>query len=78
MEIKTLREVKNEAVRIAETEAITASMYRNNNRKNLVAKELKVSYRALLYKMKDYGIGVASPTCLGVRKQHDKLVWLIG
>jgi two-component system response regulator AtoC len=49
---KLVRRVKADA----EAEAISAALDRNNWSRRQAAAELKISYKALLYKMRDYGL----------------------
>ncbi|MCE5195217.1 MAG: sigma-54 dependent transcriptional regulator [Nitrospiraceae bacterium] len=52
----TLEETSKEATRIAETERITKALKETNGNKTKAAEILKVSYKTLLTKIKDYNI----------------------
>jgi DNA-binding NtrC family response regulator len=52
----TLGDVAKEALRIAETERIKRALHDAGGNKTRAAKELEVSYKTLLTKIKDYGI----------------------
>ena len=51
-----LKDVARRAARIAEREAILRALMRTGWNKRKAAKRLQVSYKALLYKIKDCGI----------------------
>lgn len=52
----TLEEASKEAVRIAETQRIRKALQETRGNKSRAAEALKVSYKTLLTKIKDYGI----------------------
>ncbi len=52
----SLKVVAKEAARKAEREAISQSLTRNQWNRKVVARELEISYKALLYKIKDCGL----------------------
>ncbi len=54
--LRSLKDVKAEASRHIERKAITHALNRTNWNKREAAKMLKISYKALFYKMNDYGI----------------------
>jgi transcriptional regulator with GAF, ATPase, and Fis domain len=51
---RSLREVARQAVQQAERDAIVQALQRNAWNRRRAARELKMSYRSLLYKIKDY------------------------
>ena len=59
-EPRSLREVSRRAVQHAERQAILKSLERHAWNRRMAARELKMSYRSLLYKIKDYTL--APPT----------------
>jgi two-component system response regulator AtoC len=54
--LRSLKNVKAEATRYIERKAITHALNRTGWNKREAAKMLKISYKALFYKMNDYGI----------------------
>jgi two-component system response regulator AtoC len=54
--LRSLKDVKAEATRYIERKAITHALNRTGWNKREAAKMLKISYKALFYKMNDYGI----------------------
>jgi two-component system response regulator AtoC len=54
--LRPLKDVKAEATRYIERKAITHALNRTGWNKREAAKMLKISYKALFYKMNDYGI----------------------
>jgi two-component system response regulator AtoC len=55
-DLRSLKDVKAEATRYIERKAITHALNRTGWNKREAAKMLKISYKALFYKMNDYGI----------------------
>jgi two-component system response regulator AtoC len=55
-ELRSLKDVKAEATKYIERKAITHALNRTGWNKREAAKMLKISYKALFYKMNDYGI----------------------
>jgi two-component system response regulator AtoC len=55
-ELRSLKDVKAEATRYIERKTITHALNRTGWNKREAAKMLKISYKALFYKMNDYGI----------------------
>jgi DNA-binding NtrC family response regulator len=55
----TLREAREQAVRKAESEAIRAALTETRGNKTAAARLLKVDYKTLWCKLKEYGIGVS-------------------
>jgi DNA-binding NtrC family response regulator len=51
-----LKEIARHAAMLAEREAITAMLQRTGWNKRKAAQRLKISYKALLYKIKECGI----------------------
>jgi two-component system response regulator AtoC len=60
-EFPSLREVKKQATREAESRLITAVLKDTGWNRRRAAKMLGISYKALLYKIKEYGLGEARP-----------------
>jgi two-component system response regulator AtoC len=54
--LRSLKDVKAEATRYIERKTITHALNRTGWNKREAAKMLKISYKALFYKMNDYGI----------------------
>ena len=55
-DLRSLKDVKAEATRYIERKTITHALNRTGWNKREAAKMLKISYKALFYKMNDYGI----------------------
>jgi two-component system response regulator AtoC len=60
-EFPSLREVKKQATREAETRLISAVLKDTGWNRRRAAKMLGISYKALLYKIKEYGLGEGRP-----------------
>jgi two-component system response regulator AtoC len=60
-EFPSLREVKKQATREAESRLITAVLKETGWNRRRAARKLGISYKALLYKIKEYGLGEARP-----------------
>jgi two-component system response regulator AtoC len=54
--LRSLKDVKAQATKYIERKAITHSLNMTGWNKREAAKLLKISYKALFYKMNDYGI----------------------
>jgi DNA-binding NtrC family response regulator len=54
--LRSLKDVKAEATKYIERKTITHALNRTGWNKREAAKMLKISYKALFYKMNDYGI----------------------
>jgi transcriptional regulator with GAF, ATPase, and Fis domain len=59
---RSLREVARQAVQRAEREAITQALQRHGWNRRRAARELRMSYRSLLYKIKDYTLSSTQPS----------------
>ena len=57
----SLKEVAKQAVRSAEREAISRALQLTGWNRTRAARLLKISYRALLYKIKDTGLSLPPP-----------------
>jgi len=51
-----LKQVARDAMGVAETEAMSEALNRNNWNRKQAASELQISYKALLYKIRQYGL----------------------
>ncbi|HYA02045.1 MAG TPA: sigma-54 dependent transcriptional regulator, partial [Syntrophobacteria bacterium] len=60
-EFPSLREVKKQATREAESRVISAVLKDTGWNRRRAAKMLGISYKALLYKIKEYGLGETRP-----------------
>ena len=56
----TLKEAARSAARAAEREMIQKAMHRSGGNRKVAARQLDVSYKALLYKLKQFGIATAN------------------
>jgi transposase-like protein len=56
-----LKALGRKAAEIAEREAIVAMLARTGGSKREAAKRLGISYKAILYKIREFGVGKARP-----------------
>lgn len=68
----SLKTVAREAARQAERQVILRSLQANNWNRKRVARALRISYRALLYKIRDAGLGSGRRTRSGDSREHMK------
>jgi len=63
---RSLREVSRQAVQHAERQAILLALQEHAWNRRQAARQLKMSYRSLLYKIKDYNLSPPIPTANGL------------
>ena len=69
-ETKSLKDLTRDAIRDFERNIILDVLYANNWNRKEAARVLKISYRALFYKIKNVGVPQKRTTCSGAMKQQ--------
>jgi two-component system response regulator AtoC len=68
-EIVPLKSLCKEAIRAGETNIILAALRANRWNRRKAAQELKISYRLLIYKIREAGLITKRKNCVGSRQQ---------